>query len=516
MDRRYDRVRRTFEELAAAISERVHVDRLVLFIQGPEGSRRLEKPVAKDPAPPSETYIAPLFAGGELVGRLHASRGEPFTAVDRDCIRALSRFVSAAAVGITETAESQQMLGEAELLLEIGRATATLLRPQEVAARATAVIERIVLKPHQFSVFVVGEDGKFLVLLMSHLLDPSLLPHLEAAKFPIAEMGEPRRTAFREGRSVYCPDLLEEPTLRPEQRERAAVFNVRTLLEVPIQAGGHVLGLLEVSHPRPNMAFAPQQRRLLEGIADQMALSLRNARLATENARRLDELRALSRRVWSVQEEERRRIARELHDEAGQSMTALKLNLDLARKESDVEDMRKRLSNAAELAGEVLEELRRIARDLRPASLDDLGLVPAVRALVEDFGKRLDIAASFESRGPSPRPDGDTAATVYRFVQEALTNVARHSSATAVTVNLDVEPEALRVQVADDGMGFDPGQPIAEGRLGILGMRERARILGGRVFLESKPGGGARLELELPVVTAREQAHGKREGVGEG
>lgn len=510
MDRRYDRVRRTFDELAEAISERVRVDRLVLFVQGPEGSRRLEKPGTQDVPRATETYIAPLFAGGELVGRLHASRaGESFSPADRECIRTLSRFVAAAAVGITETAESQQMLGEAEVLLEIGRATATLLRPQEVAARATAVIERIVTKPHQFSVFVVSEDGKQLELLIAHLLDPSLLPLLEAAKFPTAELPEPRRTAFRDGRSVYCADVLEEPTLQAHQRERSMMFGVRTLLDIPIQAGGTVLGLLEVSHPRPNTPFAPQQRRLLEGIADQMALSLRNARLATENARRLDELRALSRRVWSVQEEERRRIARELHDEAGQSMTALKLNLDLARKEGDAELMRGRLAKAATLAGEVLEELRRIARDLRPASLDDLGLVPAVRALVDGFGKRLGIASAFESRGPLPAPDGDTAATVYRFVQEALTNVARHSGAATVTVTLDVAPDALRVQVVDDGVGFDPLQSITEGRLGILGMRERARILGGRVYLESKPGGGARLELELPAAVKMQQGRGE-------
>ena len=211
-------------------------------------------------------------------------------------------------------------------------------------------------------------------------------------------------------------------------------------------------------------------------------------------------MRGLSRRLWSIQEEERRRVARELHDQAGQAMTALKLRLDLARRETDVARVREQLEGATKLAGEVLDELRRIAHDLRTGSLEELGLVPALRALVEDFRGSTGVHVDFRAPAATPRrSDRDCEATVYRFVQEALVNVARHARAKRVRVSLEQDGERATARVEDDGAGFDPALASGRGHVGLVGMQERARMLGGDLRIESRPGGGTKLTLEVPM-----------------
>lgn len=496
----YDRVQRAFAEIAAAIAERVRHDRLEVAMAGPEG-RRLRTGAPDGAVRFAETMIVPLFSGETLIGTLKVSRGpDPFRKEDRESIRYLSRLVAAGVVGMAETALTQTRLGEADLLLRIGRATATSADPREVARIAAEFIGHLLPEPYGFTIFVLSD--RMLVPLAYRVRDAILANQLEAMQFPFDKIPEERRAAFDGGRSIYAEDAVQSLTA-PQARELASRFGARALLATPIRAGGEILGIIESYHPVPGHLFGDRSRRVLEGIADQLAISLHNARLARENTRRLEELSALSRRMWSVQEEERRRIARELHDEAGQAMTALKLNLDLARKETDPERVRPRVVDAAELASDVLEELRRIARDLRPASLDDLGLVPALRGLLDGFGQRTLLEASFESEGQVPNFDADSAAATYRFVQEALSNVGRHARARWVRVRLESDDRSLRVTVEDDGCGFDAELATQQGSLGLLGLRERARVLGGRVTLDSRRGNGARVCLELPAPRPR-------------
>lgn len=217
-------------------------------------------------------------------------------------------------------------------------------------------------------------------------------------------------------------------------------------------------------------------------------------------------LRVLSRRLWSIHEEERRRIARDLHDEAGQAMTALKLQLDLARREPDPERVRAQLEAAALLAGDVLDELRRISSDLRPGALEELGLVPSLRALVERSRQRAGIRICFfEPSTDGGRGETEVELALFRFVQEALDNVARHARASRAVVSIQVAGDVVRAMVEDDGAGFDPAvieREAAGSGVGLAGIRERVRLLGGSLKIDSTPaGGGARLLVELPFRT---------------
>jgi len=207
-------------------------------------------------------------------------------------------------------------------------------------------------------------------------------------------------------------------------------------------------------------------------------------------------LELLSRRLVAVQEAERRHLARELHDHIGQELTALKLNLDRCADASAgvIQEARGRVDHLVKL-------VREMSLDLRPTMLDDLGLVPALHWHFDRFFGTSGVRVNFKHTGVTERrfaPDIETAA--YRVVQEALTNVVRHSGAKEVTVRLWTSHNSLSVQVEDPGVGFEPEKALARGvSSGLAGIRERAALLGGRVRIESAPGSGTHLTAEFPV-----------------
>lgn len=237
-------------------------------------------------------------------------------------------------------------------------------------------------------------------------------------------------------------------------------------------------------------AFSATHRYLLETLAAQTAATMETLRL-NEGLRRKEEARAaLVRRLISTQEEERRRIARELHDGTSQDLAGLVVGLEaLERGVVPVDPGELKV-----IARSVSEELRRVVHDLRPAVLDDLGLSAALRWLATERHADLQVALDVDAEAPVPAPL-DTA--VFRIVQEALTNAQRHAGATNVSVALRTEDGVLRAVVEDDGRGFDPA--VATGGVGIVGMRERAEQLGGTLSVTSSPGRGTRVSLELPL-----------------
>jgi two-component system, NarL family, sensor histidine kinase UhpB len=223
-------------------------------------------------------------------------------------------------------------------------------------------------------------------------------------------------------------------------------------------------------------------------------------REALELARSREATRRLSASVVEAREEERRRIARELHDELGQRLTALKLDLThLACRDGRPAEVGGMLA----LLDETVASVRRIAADLRPLMLDDLGLNAAIEWLARDASQRLGIL--IEARLPLTEPPLSTRASIalYRMVQEALTNVARHSHATKVQVRLDAEPEGLTLTVQDDGVGFGEDALHAAGGFGLLGLRERAEMLGGRLTIDAAPDGGGLITVRLPLAGDR-------------
>ena len=212
------------------------------------------------------------------------------------------------------------------------------------------------------------------------------------------------------------------------------------------------------------------------------------------------ELRELSARVLEAREEEKTRIARELHDELGQLLTALKMDLGWLRER--LPEGSEAAARAAEMGGlldRTVHSTRRISADLRPLMLDDLGLADAAAWLVDDFAKRSGVACRIEVSQSLPELSKAVATTVYRAIQESLTNIARHAGAQNAWVALGVEDSTMHVEVEDDGCGIAPDDMAKSRSLGLKGMRERIAFLGGSFEIARAPRGGTRLKLRVPL-----------------
>ncbi len=219
----------------------------------------------------------------------------------------------------------------------------------------------------------------------------------------------------------------------------------------------------------------------------------------TERRREAAGLRELSASVVEAREEERRRIARELHDELGQRLTALKIDLTTLAAQARLASDDAQVAAMQAMLDDTLASVRRIASDLRPLMLDDLGLNAAIEWLARDASRRIGIPVHTRLPLAEPALDRRLATAIYRMVQEALTNVARHAQARSVDVALQAQDGQLVLTVADDGVGLGEQVLQRAGSFGLMGLRERALMLGGSVLVGARPGGGTRLTVRLPL-----------------
>ncbi len=217
--------------------------------------------------------------------------------------------------------------------------------------------------------------------------------------------------------------------------------------------------------------------------------------------RSLDDLRALAARLQSVREEERTRVARQIHDELGQALTGIKLESASLIRElpAEAKQQSKRAESIAKLADETIQAVRRISTELRPGILDDLGLAAAVEWVAEEFKARTGTKVQLTLPGVELAIDREHATALFRILQEILTNVARHANATQVNVRLVKEAGSLILEVHDNGKGVSKEELSAGRSLGILGMRERALLLGGQLTISGAPASGTTVTVQVPA-----------------
>ena len=245
-----------------------------------------------------------------------------------------------------------------------------------------------------------------------------------------------------------------------------------------------------------------QRTTVLTRVNQELRTEIYERQRAEEQLRSsLDELRALAARLQSVREEERTSIAREIHDELGQACTAIKMDLalighKLTKKQTH---LRGKIESAIELVDSTIVTLRRIASELRPRVLDDLGLPAALESQAQEFESRTGIRCSVTfPQEPLPL-DADRSTAIFRIFQESLTNVARHAHATRVEAHLERAKDRIIFQVFDNGSGFDPAEAKQRKSLGLVGMQERALLLNGDLKIEGLPGAGTTLTLTIPL-----------------
>jgi two-component system sensor histidine kinase UhpB len=250
-----------------------------------------------------------------------------------------------------------------------------------------------------------------------------------------------------------------------------------------------LIARIEAIDPANPTAFeAPENVRGVEEL-DRLAASF------DRMLHRIDSERKRSGRlVLRAQEEERRRLARDLHDEVNQALTAILLRLEaLSHAAPDAAD---ELLELKKLVNQAMAELLHLARTLRPTALDDHGLVPAIESQLNRFSAQTGVQTALFTNGDPDGLDSDQEIVVYRVAQEALSNVAQHAAARRVELGLSADKDGVELTISDDGRGFDPR--ARRGSLGLSGMAERARLLGGKLHVDSRPGDGTRLKLEVP------------------
>lgn len=279
---------------------------------------------------------------------------------------------------------------------------------------------------------------------------------------------------------------------------RVAVYEGWTaIVGVPIRWGEDFLGVLDILTDAPHM-FSLADSELLGLFAVQAAIAIKNSRLFEQVRAGRERLQALSHQLVEIQEAERRHVARELHDEIGQNLTGLNLLLGMSAG-APIDTIRARMDEARALVEELMEKVDELALDLRPAMLDDLGLLPALLWHFERYTSQTGVRVHLEHTGLKRRYPSGFETGVYRIVQEALTNVARHAGVSEVAVRLWVDQDTLTVQVEDQGSGFDTQAALAAGDTsGLSGMNERVGLLGGQLTVESAPGTGTRVTAGLP------------------
>ena len=277
----------------------------------------------------------------------------------------------------------------------------------------------------------------------------------------------------------------------------------RSFLSVPLISRDEVIGVLHLESTRAE-AYTERDVDLAESVGAQISGAIANARLFQQLERERERLRLLTMRVVSEEEEERHRVSRELHDEAGQALTALKISLGLVH--SDMADnegpLRDTIASAVNLTEETMEKIRLLARGLRPPELDAVGLNDTLEGYCREFAQRTHLDIAYTGEDSFDLPDAVTIC-LYRFLQEALTNVARHAGANTVTVEFQGHKEMVSLSVADNGIGFvhhrGPRQPGKSTGIGLIGMQERFELLGGWIDIQSDPGHGAIVVGFVPV-----------------
>jgi len=285
------------------------------------------------------------------------------------------------------------------------------------------------------------------------------------------------------GRSERVESVLDDVEI---DRGVSRLIGARTGLWVPMIVHGRPIGVIEVHDKLGRESrFSDTDQRLAEVFAGRAAI-------AVDLSQRIQ--RDSLRRVVDAQETERRRLARELHDETGQALTSILLGLKAleARAGTDA------VAELRELVVDTLQDVRRLAVELRPPVLDDFGLAAALERLTSTLAEQTGMTVSFQSRLDDMRLPADVETALYRIVQEALTNIVKHAHAQTVSVVLARDAHTATALVEDDGRGFDASK-TREGGFGLEGMRERVALLDGRLRIETRPGAGATLRAEVPL-----------------
>jgi signal transduction histidine kinase len=433
--------------------------------------------------PPMGTFLGvPVHLRGVAYGNLYLTEkagGEDFTDDDQELVELLA---SQAAVAIENARLYEAATGwskQLESLNEVGNALATetdLDRLLDLVARRL----RELLDARLVTVLLPAGDDKLRFAAVAG-------DRGELTGATITRSTSKSGRVLERRQSERVDSVLDDPDV---DHEAMRLIGASTGLWVPLLVRGRAIGVL-AAHDKlgADVRFTDTDLRLAETFAARAALAVDlSERIARDSLRR----------VVEGQELERRRLARELHDETGQALTSILLGLKALEERSEDPASRTATQELRELVVSTLQDVRRLAVELRPSALDDFGLVAALERLAASFAEQTGISVDFQTALADERLPEEVETALYRIVQESLTNVVKHAQARRVSILLARKDGAVKAVVEDDGQGFDPAEQT-DGGYGLVGMGERLALLGGRLEVESGRDGGTTIAAEVPV-----------------
>jgi signal transduction histidine kinase len=440
--------------------------------------------------PPMRSFLGvPILIRGDAWGNLYLTEkagGEPFTPEDEEAVVVLADWAAIAIENAGLYRDVAARREELERAVRGLRATAAIARAVGGETDLERILELVVKRGRALieahDVLIMLREGDELVIAAgaghAHIADAVRLPLAGSTAGQVLADGRPRRIA----------DAARELLIPPDQ---LGLDHASTALLVPLVYRGQSLGVLAAfDRLDGDGAFTRDDEQLLEAFAAQAATAVATAKSVEADRRR---------RSLAATEAERHRWARELHDETLQALGGLKVLLSSAIRLDDPEAMRAAMRDATKQLSGDIESLRALIAELRPPALDQLGLAPALTSLAQRTGAGNDVEVHADVELPDDRrlaPELET--TVYRVVQESLTNVVKHARASSIDIEVRRVDDAVEVSVADDGIGFDAEAPLGNG-FGLAGMRERVELAGGELTVLPGADAGTVIRARMPL-----------------
>jgi signal transduction histidine kinase len=427
----------------------------------------------------------PILLRGVAYGNLYLTEkqhGEDFTDEDEELVTLLAGQAAVAIENARLYEASTRWSRQLQSLQEVGNALATETDLEKlldlVVRRLRELLEARVVA---LALPVGGDELRFAAVAGADSDAEELLGT------SISRSESKSGAVLERQRSERIDSVLDDPEVHQEVSRQ---FAARTGMWVPLIARDQAIGVLEIHDKEgPDPRFDHDDFRLAETFAARAAVAVELSQRVARDA---------VRRVVQAQELERQKLARELHDETGQALTSILLGLKPLEEALADHPARADLARLREQVVSALQDVRRLAVELRPAVLDDFGLVPALERLTDAFAEQSDVRIDFHSALGEKRLPSEVETTLYRVVQESLTNIVKHANAQHVSVSIARRASTAAAVIEDDGDGFDPRAVHEEG-VGLLGMRERLSFVDGRLEIESRPGSGTTIVAEVPL-----------------
>ena len=460
----------------------------------------------------------PLVCRGKSMGLLTTASMTEIHRYSKDEIRLLQTISNPIAVTIenyrlmedlkqrlaqireqAQTLEKQTR--EQEILLRVSQALSRAMDLDEVSQVGSRVVGSA-LGVERCAISLLRDDGKQFEIKGLYCKEEPPDRKIMETRFPWADVPDLFKSV-RKGK----PFVIYDTSDIPPESATAKYFRktgIKSALGTGMFFGKKLVGILSITSLKERKTFTPEETRLIQTMANQIAVAVENARLQQMVEKHAQELKNLYSELLNAQESERGKIARELHDQVGQMLQAMKMNLDwvqqaLTSKPEKLEKIQDWLSDTEELLAQTIEDIRNLTFDLRPSMLDDFGLIPALRSYVENFSRRSNLKVSLKTGDKEYRFPPEVVIALYRIIQEALTNVAKHAKASLASVSVSQRGSTAVLSVRDNGVGFDSDKWLSVPKgMGLLNIKERVDMLGGSFEIISRPRKGTKLNIQIP------------------